>query len=235
MTTALATRLKHARIESGYTEPAEAARRAGITASALYQLEDGKTKSLSGETAVKLARIYRPFRVEWLIAGDLPERVAESQNTVISRDETPPGYVRLRVMDGEASGGFGAMNQDFPEVVRELDIAEWQLRQQIGFVPEADRVRLVTVRGDSMYPDIKNGDVVFVDTSKNYFDGDGLYLINLHGLTYVKRLQILRDGLHVISTNPKYLSEVIPASEADQLHVGGKILGLALLRSAHEV
>ncbi len=127
------------------------------------------------------------------------------------------------------------MNQDFPEVVRELDIAEWQLRQLIGFVPEADRVRLVTVRGDSMYPDIKNGDVVFVDASKNYFDGDGLYLINLHGLTYVKRLQILRDGLHVISTNPKYLSEVIPASEADQLHVGGKILGLALLRSAHEV
>lgn len=120
-------------------------------------------------------------------------------------------------------------------MVRELDIAEWQVRQQLGFVPEADRVRLVTVRGDSMYPDIKNGDVVFVDVAKDYFDGDGLYLINLHGLTYVKRLQLLRDGLHVISTNRKYLSEVVPPQEADQLHVGGKILGLALLRSAQEV
>lgn len=127
------------------------------------------------------------------------------------------------------------MNTDFPDVVRELDIAEWQVRQQLGFVPEADRVRLVTVRGDSMYPDIKNGDVVFVDVAKDYFDGDGLYLINLHGLTYVKRLQLLRDGLHVISTNRKYLSEVVPPQEADQLHVGGKILGLALLRSAQEV
>ena len=87
------------------------------------------------------------------------------------------------------------MNQDYPDVVRELDIAEWQVRQQLGFVPEGDRVRLVTVRGDSMYPDIKNGDVVFVDVAKDYFDGDGLYLINLHGLTYVKRLQLLRDGL----------------------------------------
>ena len=84
-------------------------------------------------------------------------------------------------------------------------------------------MRLVTVRGDSMYPDIKNGDVVFVDVAKDYFDGDGLYLINLHGLTYVKRLQLLRDGLHVISTNRKYLSEVVPPHEADQLHVGGKI------------
>ena len=27
------------------------------------------------------------------------------------------------------------MNQDYPEVVRELDIAEWQVRQQLGFVP----------------------------------------------------------------------------------------------------
>ena len=42
MTTALATRLKRARTECGITEPADAARRAGITASALYQLEDGK-------------------------------------------------------------------------------------------------------------------------------------------------------------------------------------------------
>ena len=74
MTTALATRLKRARTECGITEPADAARRAGITASALYQLEDGKTKSLSGETAVKLARVYKPFRVEWLITGELPER-----------------------------------------------------------------------------------------------------------------------------------------------------------------
>ncbi|MCV0218804.1 helix-turn-helix transcriptional regulator [Stenotrophomonas sp. Ps181] len=235
MTTALATRLKRARSECGITEPADAARRAGITPSALYQLEDGKTKSLSGETAVKLARVYRPFRVEWLITGELPERWDESHGTLISTGETPAGYVRFRVMEGEASGGFGAVNQDFPDVVRELDIAEWQVRQQLGFIPEADRVRLVTVRGDSMYPDIKNGDVVFVDVAKDYFDGDGLYLINLHGLTYVKRLQLLRDGLHVISTNRKYLSEVVPPQEADQLHVGGKILGLALLRSAQEV
>src|SRR5690606_31880788 len=114
--------------------------------------------------------------------------------------ETPPGYVRFRVMEGEASGGYGAVNEDFPEVVQEMDVAEWQVRSQIGFVPEKDRVKLVTVRGDSMYPDIKNGDVVMVDTGRNFFEGDGIYLINLNGYTLVKRLQMLSDGLHIIST-----------------------------------
>jgi phage repressor protein C with HTH and peptisase S24 domain len=235
MPTTLASRLKHARTASGFEEPAEAARRAGITPSALYQLEDGRTKSLSGETAVKLARVYRPFRIEWLIDGTAPERDGGSSVATGSSSETPTGYVRLRVMEGEASGGYGAVNQDFPEVVREIDVAEWQLRQQIGFVPEGDRVRLVTVRGDSMYPDIKNGDLLFVDTARPYFDGDGLYLINFHGQTYVKRLQVLRDGLHIISTNKRYLSEVVPPNEADQLHIGGRVLGLALMRSAEEV
>lgn len=183
---------------------------------------------------MKLARLYKPFRIEYLIDGSLPQTYS-SPAVDESPGETSPGYVRLRVMEGEASGGYGAMNQDFPDVLREVDIAEWQLRQQIGFVPEGDRIRLVTVRGDSMYPDIKNGDVVFVDTSKNFFDGDGLYLLNLHGLTYVKRLQLLRDGMHIISTNRHYLSEVVPPEENDQVHIGGKILGLALLRSAQEV
>ena len=73
------------------------------------------------------------------------------------------------------------------------------------------------------------------DRAYKLFDGDGLYLINLHGQTYVKRLQVLRDGLHVISTNKRYLSEVVPPNEADQLHIGGRVLGLALMRSAEEV
>ncbi|WP_157722757.1 helix-turn-helix domain-containing protein [Stenotrophomonas pictorum] len=59
MPMSLAQRLTLARTESGFTEAAEAARKAGVTPSALYQLEDGTTKSLSGQTAVKLGRIYR--------------------------------------------------------------------------------------------------------------------------------------------------------------------------------
>ena len=74
MATSLAERLIQARTESGFPRVKPAADRAGITPSALYQLESGKTRALSGDTAEKLARIYPAFRIEWLISGNGPHR-----------------------------------------------------------------------------------------------------------------------------------------------------------------
>lgn len=69
MNTPLAERLVFARESSGFANTKRAAEAAGITPSALYQLESGKTKSLAGDTAERLARIYPKFRIEWLISG----------------------------------------------------------------------------------------------------------------------------------------------------------------------
>ena len=69
MSMSLAERLVHARKASRFANTKQAAESAGITPSALYQLESGKTKSLAGDTAERLARIYTGFRIEWLISG----------------------------------------------------------------------------------------------------------------------------------------------------------------------
>lgn len=235
----LAERLIKAREASGFTEPAVAAEKAGITPSALYQLENGTTKSLAGTTAVKLGRVYSNFRVEWLIDGSGPPthgQLREGQTSyTVASGEPRPGYVRLHLMEGAASGGMGLANNDYPEVVQDLEIAEWQIRKQVGFLPAPGRIQIITVRGDSMYPDVKNGDVVMVDTLVRHYDGDGLYLLNIHGHTFIKRLQLLTDGMHVISTNPKYASQVIPPEEMEDLYVGGRIVGLVMMRAAEEV
>lgn len=172
-----------------------------------------------------------------LLADAYPNAFGVASRTatdVLSR-ETVPGYIRFTMMDGQAGGGVGVVNQDYPAVLRELDIAEWQVRSQIGFIPEEGRVQLITVRGDSMFPDIKNGDVVLVDTAYDYFNGDGVYLINLSGYTMIKRLQIMPDGLHIVSTNPKYQTAVVAVGEMDTLHVAGKIVGGALMRRGEEL
>jgi len=234
MNMTLAQRLIHARTESGYSAPAEAARLAGITASALYQLEDGTTKALSGQTAVKLARIYPNFRIEWLITGTGPSRYNGVERAESSA-EPQEGYIRFRLMEIDASAGPGAINDEFPEVLREVDIAEWQVRAQLGFLPADGRVQIITVRGDSMHPKIKNGDVVMVDVGHASYDGDGVYLINVNGYTFIKRLQMQPDGLHIISTNPDYHTWVIPAGELDTLTICGRVVGGALLRSSAEL
>lgn len=71
---ALKDRLIYAREQSGYPKPKPAAEKAGITPSALYQLESGATKSISGDTALKLGEVYSAFRIEWLISGTGPRR-----------------------------------------------------------------------------------------------------------------------------------------------------------------
>jgi len=197
----------------------ELAKAAGIASTTLSDLELGLSKSTGA-----LYKIARRLNVlpEWLETGRGP-KTPEIQ-LALANDIPPPGYIRFRLMEGAASAGEGAVNDDFPEVLQEVDIAEWQVRSQIGFVPKGDHVQIITVRGDSMSPDINNGDVVMVDTNIQSYEGDGVYLLNLHNHTIIKRLQLLPDGLHIISTNKDYLPYRLLPGDMESLHIGGKVL-----------
>lgn len=96
MAMTLAERLIYAREASGYPKVKPAAERAGITPSALYQLESGKTKALSGDTAQKLASIYLGFRIEWLISGSGPKTSALTEKDVAALGIEQP-LQRLRL------------------------------------------------------------------------------------------------------------------------------------------
>lgn len=117
--------------------------------------------------------------------------------------------------------GTGLVNQDYPEVIREVELAAWEVRRKLGFMPAVGRIRLITGRGPSMRPMIDNGDVVMVDTSVDHFDGDGVYVINLGGETQIKMLQMRGDGLYVVSANADYPAYSV--QRGDSLHVGGKV------------
>lgn len=119
--------------------------------------------------------------------------------------------------------GEGEVNSDYPEVLRELDMAEWEVRRKLGFVPAPGRVQLLTGRGPSMRGMIEHGDVVMVDTSITYFDGDAVYVINVGGETQIKMLQMRPDGLYVVSRNQDYPAFRV-SPEANDFHIGGKVL-----------
>lgn len=118
--------------------------------------------------------------------------------------ETSPGYLRFHLYEGAAGMGTGMVNQDYPEVVRTLEVAEWEVRRKLGFLPKPGRIQIITGRGPSMRPKIEDGDVVWIDTSVDYFDGDDYYLISYNGETQIKMLQKRIDGLYVVSANPEF-------------------------------
>lgn len=142
----------------------------------------------------------------------------------VSETETPAGYVRFDLFEGGAGMGMGLVNQDYPEVVRTIEIAEWEVRKKLGFLPQPGRIQIITGRGPSMRPKLEDGDIVWIDTTCDYFDGDDYYLINIGGETQIKMLQKRGDGMYVVSINPDF-----PTYRSDDGEVS--ILGKALIHA----
>lgn len=142
--------------------------------------------------------------------------------------QTPKGYVRFDLLDGAAGMGAGVENTDYPEVVRQVELAEWEVRRKLGFLPTPGRIALLTGRGPSMRPMVDNGDVVMVDTAIDSFQGDAVYVINVNGETQIKMLQMRPAGLYIVSANPDY--PAYPVTEADDVTIGGKVLSVLGIR-----
>lgn len=218
------SRLRHLRKEANLRLD-DLAGDAGVTRQAISNIERNVTKKPEASTLEPIAR-KRGWNLAWILTGKgSPLSTGSSTEGAAllhkpeSASEIAPGYVRLGLLDAVAGMGDGGQMVEFPEVIREMEFSEMQIRNLIGFVPRPGRLQLMTGRGTSMEPVIKPGDVVIVDTWCRHFDGDGIYVINAGRGLQIKALQDRGDGLWVVSANPTY-----PAFKADdQLVIGGKV------------
>ncbi|NAW63905.1 S24 family peptidase [Photobacterium halotolerans] len=120
-----------------------------------------------------------------------------SQNGVIA---PPKGYVTLDFYEVEASAGHGALVVS-EEKSSDIVFSESYIQNEVGV--KAANVFLMPVKGDSMYPTLKNGCLVMVNKI-DHFTGDGIYVFRFEGQLMVKRLQFSKHGLSVTSDNDNY-------------------------------
>jgi phage repressor protein C with HTH and peptisase S24 domain len=230
--TTLAERLTVAISRANLTK-AELARRVGISAPSVNGWFTGKAKFLRGENLLAAAKALAVDEA-WLATGKgqmdpkASHRVEEVRPdyfvSPILETETPAGYVRFDLFEGGAGMGVGVVNQDYPEVVRTIEVAEWEVRKKLGYLPQPGRIQIITGRGPSMRPKLEDGDIIWIDTTCDYFDGDDYYLINIGGETQIKMLQKRGDGMYVVSINPDF-----PTYRSDEGEVS--ILGKALIHA----
>ena len=137
--------------------------------------------------------------------------------------EAAAAMATVAEMEVEAAAGPGAWNEEFV-----LEKARWRLPEgMVRHEGDADPagLRILRVRGNSMEPEMREGDRLVVDTARRVpaagelfvlWDGDGLV---------VKRVEPAREPgppkLRLLSANPDYP----PYTRlVDDIHVVGKVL-----------
>jgi phage repressor protein C with HTH and peptisase S24 domain len=174
----------------------------------MIQRYKNKTADPSRERLVALARAGR-VSLEWLATGGgaMEARAFEA--------EAPPGegYVALPRFSVQAAAGVGlpVLSED---VVDWLYFkAEW-LRNKLGVNPA--HLAVIEAVGDSMFPTIKDGDILVVNVGDPTFHGLGIYVLRLDDVLMVKRIAIGQRGqLAITSDNAQYNGSPIELDRKD--------------------
>jgi phage repressor protein C with HTH and peptisase S24 domain len=148
----------------------------------------------------------------------LPKPIAEQDDT--SLDD----FVLVPFFDVRASAGHGAFIAGQAAVRHYAFDHQW-IAQQIGL--SVQRLALIPVSGNSMEPDLFDGDLVMIDRGDTEILREGVYVFEVDDGLFVKRLSLRGDKLVIDSSNntefpPKEIS-LMRENPSFRLH--GRVIG----------
>ncbi|HDY3609433.1 TPA: helix-turn-helix transcriptional regulator [Klebsiella michiganensis] len=216
-----ADRLTEAMKTAGFTQ-GSLAKLVGMSQSSIWKLTSGA--ATGSRKTVELAKALN-VRPEWLASGELPKQDNNAEQPSMNIDSVSTlGIYRVDLLDIQASAGPGTfLASEFIETIRAIEFTEDHARSMFGNRP-ASSIKVITVTGDSMEGTIDPGDFIFVDTTINYFEGDGIYVFVFGKTIHIKRLQMQKNCLVVLSDNKLYNPWQIDSTDEDQFHVLAKVL-----------
>ncbi|MDO5643631.1 MAG: S24 family peptidase [Paracoccus sp. (in: a-proteobacteria)] len=129
----------------------------------------------------------------------------------------------------EASAGHGSLVQD--EQGSGTYAYNRAFLERRGLKP--NNLAVISVRGDSMAPDLHDGDLILIDRADATPDAirEGrIYVVNFDGDLYVKRIQRAPGKrLMLVSSNPAYQSVTVEGADMEGLKIIGRVVN-----STHE-
>ena len=151
----------------------------------------------------------KKISINWLLYGQDPSSLI---------DTTDKYWIKyFPTISVSAGGGAYDTDEDFEK----LDLPDFFV-DIIGGKENVKNIEAINVTGDSMEPTLNNGNIIFIDTTKQNVSKDGIYaFINENGL-FVKRIQRRVDGgLDVISDNKEYPMQIV---NKEGINVLGKVI-----------
>lgn len=210
----------------------QAGKVAGVTDEAVARWRDGLSKA-PFDGIVRLCQASN-LSLEWMATGQGHRDADQQGGNVLQQEITGDGSLQALTVTGdnemvfiprlevEAAAGAGAV-VEHERVAEMMGFSEDWLRAR-HITPAA--ARIVTARGDSMEPTIRDGDFLIVDTAISEAVDNGLYVLTFNGVVLVKRLFIMRNGGLVISSDNKIAGrdEEIPPHEVPEIRIAGRVM-----------
>jgi len=154
---------------------------------------------------------------------DVSKELPKSMVAIPRWEQPEPGYFDFVPMaQAHLSAGGGAFVLTEDVLGYYAFRKEWLRRISSG----AANVVLMTVRGTSMEPVIKDGDVVMIDTGRRRIFNGYVYAVRVGETILIKRLDVLGNG-HVRLTSENAAEHPLCDLPMDQVHVLGQIIWYA--------
>lgn len=161
-------------------------------------------KSFGEKVARDIEKKYAPdLSPGWLdkVDGTLPQKPKDIYEFIPVEDS-----VYFNILDVKAACGNGAINHDYPEIIRTIVMPLNEAQRLIGSANKSGNIQIIVATKDSMIPSIYPDDLLFVDISIKDYVGEAVYIL-LHGGELVcKRISLVGREITVSSDNAAYPS-----------------------------
>lgn len=172
----------------------------GVAQTSVAMIENGTRTPSAG---FKLA-FLKAYGVDWdtFVIKDSISNVVKFLN-----NHNTPTVIPIPFYSAKAAAGLGEVLPDYPE----KDVIYFDkryLQAVVGHNP--DHLSLIRAEGDSMLPDIQDGDLLMIDDSIKEIIPNKTFVIMQDNKLRVKKLKADFNGdILIISNNPAYPNEVM--------------------------
>jgi len=221
MDTTIGDRLK---IVRGKLLQEEFAKMMGVHKNTVAGYEKGISKPDAGYL-LKIIERYPDVSAEWLLTGQeviAQQIIAEFGANYSSAADLEHEYIMVPRYNVKVSAGGGSFIES-EQVVDHLAFKSEWIRNVMRLNP--GDLFLVNTVGDSMYPTIKEGDLLLVDKGQREVRDDAIYVLLNDGVLVAKRLQKLYDGsIQIKSDNKVYDAQLVPFDRVNVLNIIGRVV-----------
>ena len=225
----LGERLKFARIRRKLTQVA-LAKQSGVPQQTIQGIESQRVKETRHLVRLAKALMVNP---EWLAAGEGEmERMDRDFSGPLAMHEDAEEYgpqPTIPVYSITAGMGRGRFVES--EQVLKIVVINQSTLRDMRLTGTNHGIVAIYADGESMEPTISPKSIVFVDRNQRDLR-DGIYLVRLENMVYVKRIQRLpAHKVKIISDNPIYTPFEVDLKNGDDFEILGKVVRVWIERT----